>query len=419
VRADLRLPSPRLQHCASPAHPVPIELSIQVGDAPPRVESYEGERITLGRDPSSDVRFDLNGDLQVSTRHAEILRDEDGYYLIDRDSTNGTWVNGGRVREPSRLRAGHLIVLGTRGPVIRVLRTDDEVWHETVQLRALPPVLNASLPRSQRTQEMVAAIVERRMRRLGLALAAAVVLILGVGAVGWLNIRSGPGDSPDVWREVTVPALRRANEGAVALLEVRIAGTACASGCEGTGFVVDSSGLLVTNRHVVVQDGREASALRVKFANSATWITAQLIGVHPDPRVDLALVQLAPAARYPTVAGVSETGLDLPIGSTVLTVGFPLGTALRMDGAGEGALARTTTTTGAVARVLADLIQIDASATHGSSGSPVFDRHGHAIGVVTGGAGENNPNIVYLVPASRVGELLQAHGQRRELRGTR
>jgi S1-C subfamily serine protease len=51
---------------------------------------------------------------------------------------------------------------------------------------------------------------------------------------------------------------------------------------------------------------------------------------------------------------------------------------------------------------LADVVQVDAFAGQGSSGSPVFDAEGHVVGVVYGGATESAGRIVYAVPASRV-----------------
>src|SRR5205814_1649232 len=55
------------------------------------------------------------------------------------------------------------------------------------------------------------------------------------------------------------------------------------------------------------------------------------------------------------------------------------------------------------------IIQLDdACATHGSSGSPVFDGHGHVIGVVYGGPQGGQGRIVYAVPADRVCALLGA-----------
>jgi S1-C subfamily serine protease len=53
------------------------------------------------------------------------------------------------------------------------------------------------------------------------------------------------------------------------------------------------------------------------------------------------------------------------------------------------------------------VLQIDSYATHGSSGSPVFDEHGHVIGVIWGGLVESKGRIVYAVPAERVTALLK------------
>ena len=53
-----------------------------------------------------------------------------------------------------------------------------------------------------------------------------------------------------------------------------------------------------------------------------------------------------------------------------------------------------------------DLLQIDAFASHGSSGSPVVDGHGHVIGVVFGAPKESGGRIVYAVPAERITEFL-------------
>jgi S1-C subfamily serine protease len=57
--------------------------------------------------------------------------------------------------------------------------------------------------------------------------------------------------------------------------------------------------------------------------------------------------------------------------------------------------------------MLSDLLQTDAMADHGSSGSPVFDRHGHAIGVVYGGRLEGS-RIVYSVPSNRIQDLVNS-----------
>jgi S1-C subfamily serine protease len=145
----------------------------------------------------------------------------------------------------------------------------------------------------------------------------------------------------------------------------------------------------------------------VKFANTGAWIRASLVRTASDPDVDLALIQVDAPGRYPAVVGVSAHGPDLPIGSAVLMIGFPAGTRLKMEGTGARTIAKTTVTTGSIGKVLDDVFQIDAFADHGSSGSPVFDRHGHAIGVVSGGARHDTDKIVYVVPAIRIWELKQ------------
>ena len=61
--------------------------------------------------------------------------------------------------------------------------------------------------------------------------------------------------------------------------------------------------------------------------------------------------------------------------------------------------ARSTLAAGTLSKVLDDVIQMDAYAGEGSSGSPVFDADGNVIGVVYGGAREAAGRIVYGVPA--------------------
>jgi serine protease Do len=63
--------------------------------------------LTIGRDPSCDVKFDPNDDL-VSRRHAKITRVSDvpEYTVADLGSRNGTLVNKKRIFEPTRLNCG-------------------------------------------------------------------------------------------------------------------------------------------------------------------------------------------------------------------------------------------------------------------------------------------------------------------------
>ncbi|RJQ44172.1 MAG: FHA domain-containing protein, partial [Gaiellales bacterium] len=68
----------------------------------------EGERTTIGRAPDSDVFLD---DITVSRHHAVLLRQEDGYYVQDQGSLNGTYVNHVRV-ETQKVTDGDQLQIG-------------------------------------------------------------------------------------------------------------------------------------------------------------------------------------------------------------------------------------------------------------------------------------------------------------------
>jgi S1-C subfamily serine protease len=175
---------------------------------------------------------------------------------------------------------------------------------------------------------------------------------------------------------------------------------------EATGFCVTASGLILTSRHVVADKTSRATRIVTKFANTRDWRTAHVVAVASDPTVDLALVQLDDAGNYPVVQSLASS-VDIPAGGTIATIGFPLGTDIPMGRSASDLVAKTTLTVGTVSKTpTRDLLQIDAFASHGSSGSPVVDGHGHVIGVVFGAPKESGGRIVYAVPAERITEFL-------------
>ena len=99
-----------------------------------QVETFRKAYLGLGRHPLSDVRFDTERDLDVSSRHAAIITKPDGYVLQDLDSKNGTYVNGKRIEEDRVLANGDVIGFGAKGPALEfhVLPDDgDAVATET------------------------------------------------------------------------------------------------------------------------------------------------------------------------------------------------------------------------------------------------------------------------------------------------
>jgi S1-C subfamily serine protease len=84
-----------------------------------KIELHQRTEITIGRLPSSVIRFDENHDNLVSGKHAQITYDPTSaglFTLTDLGSRNGTYVNQQRVNSPVNLLPGDVIELGTGGP---------------------------------------------------------------------------------------------------------------------------------------------------------------------------------------------------------------------------------------------------------------------------------------------------------------
>src|SRR6185436_15061484 len=85
------------------------EISVQAADGSRERFPLVKQRVTIGRSRDSDIFLP---DQWLSRQHAEIRQKGDGYYVSDLGSKNGTLLNGGRVVEEQRLRAGDIITLG-------------------------------------------------------------------------------------------------------------------------------------------------------------------------------------------------------------------------------------------------------------------------------------------------------------------
>jgi 2-alkenal reductase len=170
---------------------------------------------------------------------------------------------------------------------------------------------------------------------------------------------------------------------------------------EGTGFVIDKAGDILTNEHVV--DG--ANSIRVSFANG-TNVTATVLG--SDPSRDLALIHVNVAASKldPLPLGSSST---LSPGDPVIAIGNPFGYVRSVSTGIVSGLGREIeapnrfTITGA--------IQTDAAINHGNSGGPLLDADGRVVGITAqiADSGVNaNVGVGFAVPIDAATSELDA-----------
>jgi len=169
----------------------------------------------------------------------------------------------------------------------------------------------------------------------------------------------------------------------------------------GSGFVVDPTGYVVTNNHVVAN----AAKVTVTFQDDSEH-PAKVVG--RDPKTDLALLKIDTKQRLPFLTwGNSD---DAKVGDWVVAVGNPFGLGGTVTAGIVSALGRNINE-----GPYDDFLQIDAPINRGDSGGPTFDLHGQVIGINTAiySPSGGSVGIGFAVPsniAEHVVAELKAHG---------
>ncbi len=162
----------------------------------------------------------------------------------------------------------------------------------------------------------------------------------------------------------------------------------------GSGFLVESDGLAITNAHVV-----DGSATIVATLNSGEKVTTKLVGL--DPVLDVALLKLSVSSPQPVVRlGDSST---VRVGDDVVTIGNPIGLEQTMTRGIVSALNRI------LAHINSDepMLQTDAPINPGNSGGPLVDRCTTVIGVNTLFS-EDARNIGFAIPINAVKAVMRS-----------
>ncbi|HVX87968.1 MAG TPA: FHA domain-containing protein, partial [Gemmatimonadales bacterium] len=97
-----------------------ITLTVTAGARTGVSKHFDQAYIGLGRHPQSDLQLHPEKDIDVSTRHAAILKSGETWVLRDLGSANGTFVNGEKLTADRRLHTGDQVSLGAKGAVFTV-----------------------------------------------------------------------------------------------------------------------------------------------------------------------------------------------------------------------------------------------------------------------------------------------------------
>lgn len=169
---------------------------------------------------------------------------------------------------------------------------------------------------------------------------------------------------------------------------------------QGSGFVFDNQGNIVTNAHVV----HGASGVEVTFSEGTTR-PAEIIG--EDLNADLAVVRvdILPEGVVPLSLGDME---GLAVGQTVVAIGNPFGLAGTLTRGIISALGRSIPALTPFS--IPQSIQTDAAINPGNSGGPLLNLQGEVIGVnaqiETGGTTRSNLGIGFAIPVSIVRRIV-------------
>lgn len=162
----------------------------------------------------------------------------------------------------------------------------------------------------------------------------------------------------------------------------------------GSGFIISSNGLILTNKHVVL----DASASYTVLTNDGKKYPAKVLA--RDPAQDLAVVKIE-ADNMPTVElGDSD---QINLGQTAIAIGNALGEYRNTVSAGVvSGLSRTVTAGGAGfgSETIQGLIQTDAAINPGNSGGPLLNLRGQVIGINTAMA-SGAQSIGFAIPINR------------------
>ena len=229
------------------------------------------------------------------------------------------------------------------------------------------------------------------------------------------DISEGGGETPSIKTVVTgeesaiINVVENSRESVVSIAITELSfvpeqGVVDQSNNIGTGFIVDSNGIIVTNQHVV--SDLEADYIVITSEGDEY----DVIDIARDDSNDIAVLKVDTTQLNPITLGDSDT---LVIGQTAIAIGTPLGTYVGsvttgvVSGLDRDVIA-STGWFGSSAKTYEDVIQTDAAVNPGNSGGPLLNTLGEVVGVnfaTTSGA----DNISFALPINIVKDRIEEY----------
>jgi S1-C subfamily serine protease len=247
--------------------------------------------------------------------------------------------------------------------------------------------------------------------RIGFAVLALAVVMAGCGGTGGGGGASAERSQPTQRQQPRVivetaesgfdaaRVFREASPGVVTIRSVFAAGGGAA---EGSGFVLDTSGHIVTNAHVVTDDSsgkrKPAKEVFIEFPNRNV-LAADIVGF--DPFADVALLEVKPDGfkLHPLALGDDR---EVVVGQPVAAIGSPFGEQQSLS---VGIVSATDRSVKSLTKFqIEGAIQTDASINPGNSGGPLLDAGARVIGInqqIETSSGAND-GVGFAVPISAI-----------------
>jgi S1-C subfamily serine protease len=253
--------------------------------------------------------------------------------------------------------------------------------------------------------------------RLVAGVVTAVILATGGGiAVGWNLSRALTNHSTPIGQIQTVapqtPSPGSSQQSAAAkvipaVVDINtVVQTANATAeAAGTGEIIDSSGDVLTNNHVVAG----AISIKVSIQGRSGSYTADVVGV--DPSDDIAVIHIEDVSGLPTVTMADSSKLQ--VGDSVTAIGnaLGLGGTPRVTQGSVTALDQTITASegGSSAETLNGMIESDAEISPGDSGGTLANAAGQMVGMITAGQATGfrtqTSSVGYAIPANTAADI--------------